>query len=55
MNGMKILIGKRPNYFDSQLLLEDDFLAEQKYHVDARWNHNLILHDWGVVRGLAVT
>lgn len=55
MNGMKIPIGKRPNYFDSQLLLEDDFLAEQKYHVDARRNHNLILHDWGVVRGLAVT
>jgi hypothetical protein len=55
MNGMKIPIGKRPNYFHRQLLLEDDFLAEQKYHVDARRNHNLIVHDWGVVRGLAVT
>ena len=54
MNGMKIPIGKRPNYFHTQLLLEDDFLAEQKYHVDARRNHNLIVHDWGVVRGLAV-
>ena len=55
MNGMKIPIGKRPNYFRGQLLLEDDFLDEQKYHIDARRRHNLIFHDWGVVRGLAVT
>src|SRR5262245_3974900 len=55
MDGMKIPIGKRSNYFDTQLLLEDDFLAEQKYHVQARWNHNKTVHDWGVVRGLAVT
>lgn len=55
MNGMKIPIGKRPNYFHGQLLLEDDFLDEQKYHIEARRRHNLNLQDWGVVRGLAVT
>ena len=55
MNGMKIAIGKRPNYLDGQLLLKDDFLEEQKYHIDARRRHNLVMHDWGVVRGLAVT
>jgi hypothetical protein len=55
MNGIKIPIGKRPNYFHGQLLLEDDFLDEQKYHIDSRRRHNLNLHDWGVVRGLAVT
>ena len=55
MNGMRIPTGKRPNYFRGQLLLEDDFLDEQRYHIDARRRHNLMLHDWGVVRGLAVT
>jgi len=55
MNGMKIPIGKRPNYIHGQLLLENDFLDEQKYHIEARRRHNLNLQDWGVVRGLSVT
>ena len=52
---IKIPIGKRPHYFHGQLLLEDDFSDEQKFHVEARKRHNLTLHDWGVVRGLTVT
>jgi hypothetical protein len=36
-------------------LLEQDFLAEQDYHVNARLHHNLNLHDWGVVHGLTVS
>ncbi|MGH8592108.1 MAG: hypothetical protein ACREXX_23175 [Gammaproteobacteria bacterium] len=51
----KIPIGTRPNYFNGQLLLEEDFQAEQKYHVDARCQHNLRLHGWGVVSGLDVS
>jgi hypothetical protein len=49
------LIGTRPHYFRGQLLLEDDFLAEQDYHAAARRRHALNLHGWGVVRGLDVT
>ncbi len=55
MNGNKILIGHRPNYYDGQLLLAKDFIDEQTYHNDARRNHNRAFYDWGVVRGLSVT
>lgn len=51
----KIPIGIRPDYFNGQLLLEEDFQAEQKYHVDARREHTLRLHGWGVVSGLNVS
>lgn len=51
---IKIPLGKRPQYFHGQLLLENDFGDEQKFHVEARQRHNLSLHDWGVVRGLTV-
>jgi len=44
----------RPNYFHGQLLLEEDFLREQHYHVTARHLHNLQLHGTGVVWGLEV-
>jgi len=54
MNGIKIPIGQRPNYYDGQLLLARDFLDEQGYHIDAQRRHNLVMHDWGVVRGLAI-
>jgi hypothetical protein len=47
-------MGERPNYFRGQLLLEEDFIAEQQYHTHARWKHNLHLHGWGVVAGLEV-
>jgi hypothetical protein len=50
----KRLIETKPNYFHGQLLLEEDFLAEQDYHASARRRHNLRMHDWGIVRGLEV-
>ncbi len=50
----KRLVEKRPDYHHGQLLLEDDFLAEQRFHMDARRRHNLNCHGWGVVRGLEV-
>ncbi|MEE4216421.1 MAG: hypothetical protein V2I48_02330 [Xanthomonadales bacterium] len=49
------LIEQRPHYYRGQLLLEDDFLAEQNYHVNARLRHNLHLHGWGVVHGLTIS
>jgi hypothetical protein len=44
----------RPHYYYGQLLLEEDFLAEQRYHLDARRRHNRSLHGEGVVWGLQV-
>ena len=46
---------KRPNYFASQLLVEQDFQDEQAYHRELRHQHNRLLHSWGVVTGLAVS
>ncbi|MGF6754547.1 hypothetical protein [Paraburkholderia sp. GAS42] len=50
----KQLLHKKPGYFRGQLLLEDDFIAEQRYHSHARYRHALNMHGWGVVRGLEV-
>jgi hypothetical protein len=55
MEKIQIAIEQRPKYSHGQLLLEEDFLAEQDYHVNARRLHSLKLHDWGVVRGLTVS
>lgn len=55
MSKIRTLIEQRPNYYRGQLLLEDDFLAEQNYHVTARRRHNKNLHGWGVVYGLTVS
>ena len=55
MSAMKVPLGQRPTYYDGQLLLAKDFIAEQDYHVRARQNHNRLYFDWGVVRGLEVT
>jgi hypothetical protein len=48
------IIGKKPAYFHGQLLLQDDFIDEQRYHAHERARHSLNLHGWGVVRGLDV-
>jgi hypothetical protein len=45
---------KRLNYFTHQFLREQDFKAEQEYHVAMRRQHNRALHGWGVVEGLEV-
>lgn len=46
---------KRLNYFNSQFLVERDFLDEQSYHVTMRRLHNRALRSWGIVNGLNVT
>jgi hypothetical protein len=45
---------KRLKYFTNQFLRQQDFDAEQKYHIEMRRRHNRHLHGWGVVEGLAV-
>jgi len=45
---------KRLNYFTHQFLREQDFQAEQAYHVAMRRQHNRLLHGWGVIEGFDV-
>ncbi|HEV2381668.1 MAG TPA: hypothetical protein VG206_17985 [Terriglobia bacterium] len=45
---------KRLNYFNHQFLEEQDFKAEQSYHIERRRLHNRLLHSWGVAEGLEV-
>jgi len=45
---------KRPNYFTGQLLGEEDFQAEQTYHLAHHREHNKGLHTPGVIRGLHI-
>ncbi|MGD9101730.1 MAG: hypothetical protein PVF45_14710, partial [Anaerolineae bacterium] len=45
---------KRLRYFNGQFLEEQDFIDEQKYHVNRQRLHHL-LHTWGIADGLTVT
>lgn len=45
---------RRPNYFTGQLLDQEDFQAEQTYHLESRRRHARELHRYGIV-GLEVT
>src|ERR1700751_3885034 len=45
---------KRLKYFTHQFLREQDFEAEQNYHIAMRRLHNRAVHGWGIVEGLAV-
>jgi hypothetical protein len=48
------LMHYKPAYENGQLLLEDDFIREQRYHAHALNRHRLHLHGVGVVFGLEV-
>lgn len=50
----KLVQLKRPNYVDGKLLSPDDFQAEQEYQREKQWQHNRMLHGYGVVVGLEV-
>lgn len=45
---------KRLKYFTHQFLREQDFEAEQNYHIAMRRLHNRSVHGWGIVEGLVV-
>src|SRR5262245_42736196 len=47
-------VEKRVRFFDGQFLQDQDFVDEQKYHVDRVRRHNRLLHVAGVAEGLAV-
>jgi hypothetical protein len=48
-------IEKRLKYYNGQFLQEQDFTAEQEYHLDRARRHNRQLHVPGVAEGLNVT
>ena len=49
------LIARKPAYRHGQLLLEDDFIDEQKFHSEALRRHARHQHGFGVVHGLDVS
>ncbi|HYU34424.1 MAG TPA: hypothetical protein VEW48_19915 [Thermoanaerobaculia bacterium] len=48
-------IDKRLRYYNGQFLQEQDFTAEQDYHLDRLRRHNRQLHTYGIAEGLTVT
>ena len=44
----------RPRYFAGQMLTAETLEAEQNYHREKQWRHNLALLGFGVVSGLSV-
>lgn len=46
---------KKLHYFTGELLVQEDFTAEQAYHTSMRRRHNRLCHGFGVVQGLEVT
>ena len=45
---------KRTRFFDGQFLVDQDFVDEQKYHLDRQRRHQRMLHVSGVCEGLEV-
>ncbi|MGI9301087.1 MAG: hypothetical protein ACR2RB_00040 [Gammaproteobacteria bacterium] len=45
---------KRVRFFDGQYLLDQDFIDEQKYHIDRQHRHHRTLHIAGIADGLEV-
>lgn len=48
-------IDLRLRYFNGQFLQDQDFTAEQEYHLDRLRRHNRLLHTPGIADGLTVT
>ena len=48
------VVEKRTRFFDGQFLQDQDFVDEQKYHLDRQRRHNRVLHVAGVAEGLTV-
>ena len=45
---------KRTRFFDGQFLVDQDFIDEQRYHIDRHRRHQRLLHVSGVCEGLEV-
>jgi hypothetical protein len=49
------VVEKRVRFFDGQFLQDQDFVDEQKYHLDRERRHLRMLHVAGIADGLAVS
>src|SRR5262245_26428702 len=45
-------VTSRVRYYDGEYLKDDEFIDEQKYHIDRRQRHDRLLHVAGVCEGL---
>jgi hypothetical protein len=45
----------RPNFFQGQVLTDEDLAAAQEYHREQHYRHNRLMLGSGVVRGLGVS
>lgn len=50
----KLVRLKRPNYYTGRSISADDLRAGQDYQREKQWQHNRMLHGYGVVVGLEV-
>lgn len=50
----KLVELKRPRYVLGRALTTDDLQAEQEYRREKAWQHNRLLHGYGIVSGLEV-
>lgn len=50
-----LVVDKRVRFFDGQYLQDEDFIAEQRYHIAHLRSHLRLAHGSGIVDGLAVT
>jgi hypothetical protein len=48
-------VEKRLRYFDGQFLIDQDFVDEQKYHIDRQRRQSRLLRTSGILEGLQVT
>lgn len=50
----KLVRLKRPNYYGDEPVTATELRAEQEYQREKQWQHNRMLHGYGVVAGLEV-
>jgi hypothetical protein len=50
-----LAVTRRTRFYDGQYLVDQDFIDEQKYHVDRQRRHQHTLHVSGIASGLEVT
>lgn len=50
----KLVLLQRPRFLEGKFMTADDFRAEQEYHLQRQWQHNRLLHGYGIVVGLEV-
>lgn len=49
------VVNKRVRFYDGQFLQDQDFIDEQKYHLDRERRQSTLLHVTGITEGLMVT